>query len=347
MISIRLILCVPVLLASFGTLCASTGACTAFETVDAGSFTLPLGTSGLQAWRGAAHKAKPVAKTETFPRLCSDPAEPERKADRDSARKLDIYAQDNLVAWCIVPFDAAKRGPGARAQMLSRLQIKHVAYDWRKEHIATFEEEIIQYKKHGLNYFAFWSWHDSMESLIRKHDIHPQIWVMMKNSKAATQQERVSEAVDELLPLVAITKSLNCKLAIYNHGGWAGIPENMVEVAKTLRRKHSADHVGIVYNFHHSHDRRELFKSDLKLMMPYLHCVNINGMDDAAIVSAGKNKILPIGSGKHELTMMKTLQSSGYRGRIGILDHRNELDSAKSLQQNLTGLASIRKQLTE
>ena len=40
-----------------------------------------------------------------------------------------LFAKDNLVAWCIVPFDAAGRGPEARAQMLSRLGVTKVAYD--------------------------------------------------------------------------------------------------------------------------------------------------------------------------------------------------------------------------
>ena len=65
-----------------------------------------------------------------------------------------VWAQDNLVAWCIVPFDAKKRGPAERAAMVAKLGIKKVAYDWRGEHVATFEEEIIQYKKHGIKLFG-------------------------------------------------------------------------------------------------------------------------------------------------------------------------------------------------
>ena len=80
-----------------------------------------------------------------------------------------VWARDNLVAWCIVPFDAKKRGPAERAAMVAKLGLKRVAYDWRGEHVATFEEEILQYKKHGIEFFAFWSWHDAIEPLIRKH----------------------------------------------------------------------------------------------------------------------------------------------------------------------------------
>lgn len=252
-----------------------------------------------------------------------------------------VFAPDNLVAWCIVPFDANKRGPADRAEMLSRLGIKHVAYDWRAEHVATFEEEILQYKKHGLDYFAFWSWHDAMEPLIKKHGIHPQIWSTAPSPNADTQQKRVKAAAVAVLPLVEKTRSLGCRFGLYNHGGWGGSPGNLVAVCQYLREHHQADHVGIVYNFHHGHEHMADFSDHLQTMKPYLLCLNINGMEDASTVAAGSNKILPVGSGKHELSMLQTVKASGYDGPIGILDHRSDLDAEKSLRQNLDGLRKM------
>jgi len=259
----------------------------------------------------------------------------------DDVVTAGVYAPDNLVAWCIVPFDANKRGPADRAEMLARLGIKHVAYDWRAEHVATFEEEILQYKKHGLNYFAFWSWHDAMEPLIKKHGILPQIWSTAPSPKADTQQERVIAAAEAVLPLVKKTRLLGCRFGLYNHGGWGGAPENLVAVCRYLRKHHQADHVGIVYNFHHGHEHMVNFNDHLQAMKPYLLCLNINGMEDAATVAAGSNKILPVGSGKHELSMLQTVKASGYEGPIGILDHRSNLDAEESLRQNLDGLRKL------
>ena len=37
-----------------------------------------------------------------------------------------LYDKNNLVAWCIVPFDANKRTPAQRAEMLNRIGIKKV-----------------------------------------------------------------------------------------------------------------------------------------------------------------------------------------------------------------------------
>jgi hypothetical protein len=39
--------------------------------------------------------------------------------------------------------------------MLKRLGLKRVAYDWRQKHVPTFEQEILEYAKVGLEYFAF------------------------------------------------------------------------------------------------------------------------------------------------------------------------------------------------
>ena len=58
--------------------------------------------------------------------------------------KKSIFAKENLLAWCIVPYDAAHRGPRERAEMLQRLGIHTLAYDWREEHVPSFEDEIVE-----------------------------------------------------------------------------------------------------------------------------------------------------------------------------------------------------------
>ena len=256
----------------------------------------------------------------------------------------DIYAKKNLVAWCIVPFDSKKRSPAERAEMIKRLGMSKVAYDWRNEHVASFEEEILQYKKHGIDFFAFWSWHDAMGPLIRKHKIHPQIWITCPSAGGATQAEKVAAAAKRMLPDVERTRSLGCKLGLYNHGGWGGEPVNLAAVCKYLREHHQAEHVGIVYNFHHGHAHIANFKAALHAMRPYLLCLNLNGMADAENVGGVNTKILPLGAGQHEASMMRLVRESGYRGPIGILNHTNQ-DAEGRLQDNLDGLKWLLPQL--
>jgi len=250
----------------------------------------------------------------------------------------DLFAKDNLVAWCIVPFDAMRRGPRARAEMLARLGIRKVAYDWRQEHVATFEEEIVEYKKHGLEFFAFWSWHEEMGGLIKKHKIKPQIWMTVPSPKGGTQADKVEAAARQMLPLVRQAEELGCKFGLYNHGGWGGEPENMVAVAEWLRTNAKADHVGVVYNLHHGHGHIDDFAHVLALMKPYLLCLNLNGMNDAA-----QPKILPVGAGQFEQKLLEIIAKSGYTGPIGILDHRSDMDAEKSLKENIDGLAKTKQ----
>jgi sugar phosphate isomerase/epimerase len=239
---------------------------------------------------------------------------------------------ENLAAWCIVPFDAKKRGPEERAKMLVELGIKRSAYDWRANHVAEFEEEILQYQKHGIEFFAFWSSHPEAFALFEKYDLHPQIWHTLGSPSEGTQQEKVSAAADSLEMLAQRTAGLGCKLALYNHGGWGGEPANLVAVCQKLQQR-GHDHVGIVYNWHHGHGHIEEWAQSLELMKPYLHCLNLNGMNDGA-----KPKILSLGHGKHDASMLKTLIKSGYDGPVGILDHMENVDAAEALQANRDGL---------
>lgn len=258
-----------------------------------------------------------------------------------SLQAADPLRPENLVAWCIVPFDAAKRTPEQRAEMLHELGIQRSAYDWRAEHVPTFEQEIQAYKKQGIEFFAFWGFHEEAFQLFKKYDLHPQIWLMLPQPEGASQEAKVADAVNKLKPLAEQAETLGCQLGIYNHGGWSGEPQNMVAVCQAMRQA-GHKNVGIVYNFHHGHDHIANFAASFQQMQPYLLCVNLNGMNDNA-----QPKILGIGKGKHERAMIQTVLDSGYQGPIGILDHRNELDAKESLQENLSGLASVRQALAK
>ncbi len=264
-------------------------------------------------------------------------------AEESPTKKVDIpsnFQKDRLVAWCIVPFDAAKRGPVARADMVVNLGLRRVAYDWRSEHIPTFEQEIQEYQKRGIEFFAFWDWRPEMEPLIRQYEISPQIWKIAPSPEAETYAEKIRIAGEALKPLAEKAISLDCSFGIYNHVGWSGEPENMVAVCQWLRKTLDSDKIGIVYNQHHGHEHIENFEADLQLMKPYLLCLNLNGMNPEP-----NPKILPVGQGSEDLQMIKTILESGYQGPIGVLDHRLELDSELSLKQNLEGLEKTLKEL--
>ncbi len=260
-------------------------------------------------------------------------------ADRPS-----IFVKDNLVAWCIVPFDAASRGPEERAQMLGRLGIKRLAYDFRDQHIRTFDQEIDALQKHGIELTAFWM-SSNMEpekdtvihtifDLIERRGLKTQLWTLLSGSKEFDQlgqEERIARTAKVVSYIAKRAKELECSVGLYNHGGWFGEPENQIAIINRIRM----DNVGIVYNFHHGHEHIDRFPALLEMTKPHLLCLNLNGM------RKGGPKILPLGEGDHELKMLQVVRDSGYDGPVGILDHRDELDAELSLKQNIDGLKKL------
>lgn len=122
----------------------------------------------------------------------------------------DLFDKSNLAAWCIVPFDAQKRSPEARAEMVEKMGLTNIAYDWRAEHVAEFEREILAYQKHGIEFFAFWGQHDEAFALFEKCQLSPQLWIMLKE-QGANQEEKVKNAAEGLLPILEKAKALGSK----------------------------------------------------------------------------------------------------------------------------------------
>jgi hypothetical protein len=261
-----------------------------------------------------------------------------------AAEAHNLFERENLVAWCIVPFDGKQRTPEQRAEMLERLGIKHFAYDFRPEHHPTFERELLALQKHRIDLLSVNSPSPQMLALLEKYNLRPQVWASFAAAPASVTvfEERVKFSVAAILPLVEKTRKMGCQLGLYAHGGWSGYPDNMIAVAKCLRKEHGASHVGIVYNFHWAHNVLDRFPSVMEALKPYLICLNINGMTKNG-PAVGK-MILPLGQGDLDLTLLKQIRGSGYAGPIGILNHSNE-DAELRLQDNLDGLNWLALQL--
>ncbi|WP_435011165.1 DUF6797 domain-containing protein [Tundrisphaera lichenicola] len=263
-----------------------------------------------------------------------------------------LFDRENLIAWCIVPFDSKHRTPEERAAMLQELGFRHFAYDWRGEHIPTFDAEVEALKRHGVSLDAFWLAPGELNDtsrlildVLRRHEVKSCLWVLLDfgqdRAEGAEQARRVEAAASKLKPLAEEAAMVGCTLALYNHGGWFGEPENQVAIIELLK-KQGVENVGIVYNLHHGHPHLDRVPAILKLTMPYLKAVNLNGMDPGA--DPGARKILPLGQGSLDLALLRTIRDSGYRGPIGILGHTQD-DAEERLRDNLDGLDWLLQQL--
>ncbi len=273
-------------------------------------------------------------------------AQPDRPGDAKRPQ-FDLFARENLIAWCIVPFDAKRRGPEDRAAMLVRLGFRRFAYDYRAEHIPTFAEEITACQRRGISIDAWWfprTLNDEARHILevcRQHDIRPQLWVTGGGEPTRSneeQRERIAAEVDRIRPIANAAAAQGMKVGLYNHGGWFGEPENQLAIIESL----AMDNVGIVYNLHHGHDHLERFAELLERMQPHLLAINLNGM-----VPRGDRqgqKILPLGEGTLDLELLRIIRKSGYCGPIGILGHTKD-DAEARLKDNLSGLEWLVPQL--
>ena len=270
------------------------------------------------------------------------------ETSRPDASAPALFARDNLVAWCVVPYDGRKRGPEARAEMLRRSGISRLAYDWRDEHLPTFDEEVRTLERWGIELRAVWfppalnHQADALLEVIERHGIQTELWVSLHGGEVDTTPEeharRVEEHVAILRPIVERAAELGCTVGLYNHMGWFGEPENQIDIIEAL----GADNVGIVYNLHHGHAHLERFPEMLATMKPHLLSFNLNGMSPGA--DALGDKIMPLGNGSEDLRLLREVLESGYDGPIGILGHTMD-DAEDTLRDNLDGLDWLLAQL--
>lgn len=264
----------------------------------------------------------------------------------------ELFAHPNLVAWCIVPFDAKKRDPEARAAMLERLGFTQFAYDYRAEHIPTFDAEMEALSRHHVRLVAWWfpttlnaEAKGILEVLTRHHLRGVQLWVTGAGAPTRTPEEqaaRVAAEAARLRPIAEAAAKLDSQVALYNHGAWFGEPENQLAIIAHLRRS-GITNVGLVYNLHHGHDHLARFPALLALMKPHLLALNLNGT-----VRGGDQqgqKILPLAQGELDAQLLTAIRDSGWRGPIGILNHTNE-DAEGRLQDNLAGLDWLRRKIS-
>jgi hypothetical protein len=251
---------------------------------------------------------------------------------------------DDLVAWCIVPFDSRKRSPEERIAMLERLGFERYAYDWRAEHLPDTARELRLAREHGIRVEAVWVWIDAaadrpgklseanerLLAALAEAGVSTQIWVGFAPNyfEGRGAEENVARGVEMVRYLSARAAETRSRVALYNHGDWFGEPENQIRIVEALPGRE----IGLVYNFHHGHEHIDRFDALVKAMRPYLRVVNLNGMRPEG------PKILPFGTGTHERQMLQQVLDSGFAGPFGVLGHVDDADVEEILRGNLRGL---------
>lgn len=269
-----------------------------------------------------------------------------------------LWNHENLVAWCVVPFDAKRRNPEERAQMLQTLGFKHFAYDWRGEHVPTFDAELEALKQHGIEPLAWWFPLKADDPLARsiletfkRHHVHPQLWVPQLWAEQTadggsqtheTQTDRVNREAERIAALVRLAAPYGSKVELYNHNDWFGLVENEVAIIKRLDQL-GVKGVGMVYNFSHAHDAEHDDTVDYehvwREIKPYLVVVNVAGINSKG------DEVFP-SQGPRDLALLRTIQDSGWSGRIGVIAEQGG-DASMTLRKDIAGLDWLSAELAQ
>lgn len=258
-----------------------------------------------------------------------------------------LISEQDIYPWCIVAFDSLERSPVDRIRMLQKMDFDRYAYDCDIKYLDGMAEELQLAHEKNIEVTAVWLWlnakRDSIGKLSPRNQRifeiveasaqRPEFWVSFSPNffEKLGHDESQRLAANMLRHIHSKADSIDAGISIYNHKGWFGDIDNMVQLVETLPELE----MGIVYNFHHGHQDIIDFPRVAKKIAPYLSTVNINGM------RKGGPKILALGEGDHEKEMIQILQAEGFVGPWGILGHIREEDVRVVLERNLSGLKSL------
>lgn len=258
-----------------------------------------------------------------------------------------LFSKSNLIPWSIVGFDVKERSPEERLAMLKRLGYHQYAYGYRPKHIPTMLQEWELAKQKNIEIKAVWLYinlyKDNIGKLrsdaeavfenLEKAELQTQIWVGFypEYFSKLTDEESFNQSVAMIRFLSKRAKKLGCRIALYNHGGWFGKPENQLRIIKALPKQD----LGIVFNFHHAHDSLNNYKENIKNLFPYLWSVSLNGMKKDG------PKIITIGQGNLEEDMINELLKLHYKGTFNLLGHVKGGDPELILEENYNGLKRL------
>jgi hypothetical protein len=200
---------------------------------------------------------------------------------------------------------------------------------------------------------------DGMPSTNEEHEalsaeeqerLHREIWAMVAPAYGATFRStpeahvaQVRVEADRIRAIVELGRTAGCTVQLYGHNGWFGMTDNQVEVIEALAAEGVRD-VGIVYNFHHArdgfHDDTVDFAPLWERMRSYVTTVNLNG------TAAEGEPLLHPSQGDRELEMMRIIEDSGWRGRVGVTAEIGG-DIELTLRDALEGIAWCAAELAE
>ena len=158
--------------------------------------------------------------------------------------------------------------------MLRQLGFKHFAYDWRAEHVPTFDAEMDALQAHGIELDAFWfpgglnKDARTILDVLKRHSIQTQLWVTMHGPRARKAKDRAEKVAAAVRGRSSRSPTKRRRSAARSASTTTAAGSASPRTSSRSSSGSNRPNVGIVYNLHHGHDHLDRFPALLQKMMP-------------------------------------------------------------------------------
>ena len=226
---------------------------------------------------------------------------------------------------CVGTHDAKRRTPEQQATMLKELGydgMVHLGLNGVPERLKTLDEQ-------GLKLFGVYT-PVSIDPKKRKYDPRlnevarllkgrdTMLWLSIRGMPPSSP-DGDPRAIEILREIAGVAAESGLRVALYPHtGDWLERVEDAVRVVKKVER----ENVGVTFNLCHwlKVDQEKNMEPLLKLAVPHLFAVTLNGADGGLGRRGGWNRLIqPLDSGSFDVhSFLATLRRLGYTGPVGL-----------------------------
>jgi sugar phosphate isomerase/epimerase len=255
--------------------------------------------------------------------------------------------------FCIDWHDAKKRTFEEQAAMLKELGYAGVGHIW----LDKVAERIKSLDDAGLKLFQITMTVDvgpgktpydprfkDVLALVKGRGVQ---FALLVNGMKPSDPSIDPHAVQILREMSDLARDTDAQLLLYPHlSSWVERIEDAVRVADKVDRPN----VGVMFNLCHwlRVDKSRDYKPLLKLAMPRLWAVSINGADEFDDKPGWEKYIQPLDKGSFDVgKFLRTLKELGYRGPIGLQCYGIGGDARDHLARSMNAWRSLSKHLAD
>ncbi len=255
--------------------------------------------------------------------------------------------------FCIDWHDAKKRTFEEQAAMLKELGYAGVGHIW----LDKVAERIKSLDDAGLKLFqitmivdlapgkkAYDPRFKEVLSLVKGRGVQ---FDLLVNGRKPSDPSVDPEAVQVLREMSDLARDTDVQLLLYPHlGSWVERIEDAVRVADKVDRPN----VGVMFNLCHwlRVDKNRDYRPLLKMAMPRLWAVSINGADEQDDKPGWEKYIQPLDRGSFDMgKFLRTLKELGYRGPIGLQCYGIGGDAREHLARSMTAWRALSQNLSD